>query len=80
MWYLVTKECMAMVNRIPNKPFPSDGTLGTQPSPVPIPQFDLSMVHEWRREVENLIGKHPGAFLAASIGVGLVFGWWAKRK
>jgi hypothetical protein len=70
-----------MINRIPNNPLETNvGVEKQNSSSLPIPNIDLSVVQEWRRDVEDLIAKHPGTFLAVSVGVGLVLGWWAKRK
>lgn len=45
-----------------------------------IPKLDMSVVWDWRHNIDKLITEHPGSCLAAAIGAGYLFGWWIKRK
>lgn len=33
----------------------------------------------WTKESEKFLATHPGASLAAALGVGILLGWWVKR-
>ncbi|MGE0761435.1 MAG: hypothetical protein AB7F89_22540 [Pirellulaceae bacterium] len=40
----------------------------------------LEVAKDWARHAEEIVVTHPGASLAAATVLGMVIGWWIKRK
>jgi len=67
-----------MINRVLDRP--SETKPAWPELAANLSKLDISQIHRWRHDVEQMIGKYPGAFLAAAVGAGFLFGWWNKRK
>ena len=39
-----------------------------------------SSLEAWRHQLDKTIATRPGACLIAALTVGIVLGWWTKRK
>jgi len=73
---------MLMINRIADELLVaarrrSSTALAT--SPTQNEQGIAEQIKHWAKETEKFIATHPGASLAAALGVGILLGWWVKR-
>jgi ElaB/YqjD/DUF883 family membrane-anchored ribosome-binding protein len=71
-----------MINRIAEaiSPPPRGDTSSGKSEPRITPDDLLQRFGEWRKQAEETISTHPGAFLAAAAAIGLLLGWWTKRR
>jgi len=72
---------MLMIKRIPEELLETVGRRSTSaPSPQQSQVEEIGQqIKHWARETEKIIATHPGASLAAAVGLGIVLGWWVKR-
>jgi hypothetical protein len=73
---------MLMINRITEELLVAAGRRPAGPLPDRPVQDDEGIAEQakhWAAEAENVIATHPGASLAAALGLGILIGWWVKR-
>jgi ElaB/YqjD/DUF883 family membrane-anchored ribosome-binding protein len=67
-----------MINRLAKPRQSPNGARSAMP-PRMAPRQSADVVRDWTRSLENLIGEHPAASLAAAISIGVFVGWLVKR-
>ena len=75
---------MLMINRITDELLAAAGrrpASGATPrTPQEIEQDGIgNQIKHYLAESGNFVATHPGASLAAALGVGILLGWWVKR-
>ena len=69
-----------MISRIKDELFERAGTAAESFDISKVNAEWLSSLKGWRDDVEEVVAKHPGASLGIAMAVGIIVGWWTKRK